>query len=93
MVEITWERFERGDMNSAEFCEALKSLSQLQLYDAMQCAVSGKEFRAIHKELKKYGSGCCLHDRYPDAPGYIALAVSGVALVAAVVKMLLPLVT
>ena len=36
--------------------------------------LSGKEARAIHKELKKYGSGLPVSMRYPNFPVWISIA-------------------
>lgn len=36
--------------------------------------LSGKEARAIHRELKKYGSGLPISRRYPNLPIWLSIA-------------------
>ena len=50
----------------------------------MKRARSGKECRTLHRKLKKYGSGLCFRDRYPNFDlmmSAIALAVSVAVLI------------
>lgn len=56
-----------------------------ELLDRLRFCSSAKEARAIHKELRKYGDGMPLYDRYPNLP----IWVSSAALVLAVVCLLI----
>ena len=56
----------------AEICEDLKT------------AVPGPEARKLHKELKVYGDGLSLFDRYPYIM-YMSLATAGAVLLAAAI--------
>lgn len=62
-----------------EICEDLKT------------AVPGPEARKLHKELKAYGDGLSLFDRYPCIM-YLSLATAGAVLLAAIIILVVTLV-
>lgn len=50
-----------------------------ELLEQMKNARPGKECRVLHRKLRKYGTGLCFRDRYPNfdlAVAIIALVVS-----------------
>lgn len=59
-----------------EICEDLKT------------AVPGPEARKLHKELKAYGDGLSLFDRYPFIM-YMSLATAGAILLAAAIFLVI----
>ncbi len=58
------------------------------LYDRLEQAHPGKEAREIHKELKKYGRGLALWDRYPCLAYLPSLVMSIAALIISIVRLL-----
>lgn len=60
--KIIKERRENVKRTLEEICEDLKT------------AKPGKEIRKLQKELKQYGIGLPMYDRYPDLPLHISIA-------------------
>lgn len=58
------------------------------LLNQMRYAKPGKECRALHKKLKKYGSGMFILDRYPNLPIWIAIIACAVAVLAFAVRVI-----
>ena len=53
-----------------------------EIMEGMRTAKRGKEMRKIHRELKAYGSGIPMYDRYPNLP----LIVSIISLLLVITK-------
>lgn len=58
------------------------------LYDRLEDAEPGKEAREIHIELKKYGKGLTLTQRYPLLPYVPSLVISMAAIIISLVQLL-----
>lgn len=57
-----------------------------ELLERLRFCGSAKEARAIHKELRKYGDGIPLYDRYPNLPIWVSSAALVFAIVSMIVK-------
>lgn len=66
----------------------MNDLTYKELLDALNLATSSKEVRRIHKELKKYGYGLPLFQRYPDLPLYVSMTSLIAVVVIQIIKSL-----
>lgn len=75
-------RYEQSDPVSDEYHELLDRINKAE-------QGNGKEARAIHRELKKYGTGLFFHDRYPNADLLIGVLAVAMALAVFVLKVIM----
>ena len=63
-------------------------MTHREIFERLKTAKPGKECRALHKELKKYGDGVSFMYRYPYVFHLPAVVMSIVAIIISVVQLL-----
>lgn len=65
----------------------LSNMSKIELCYELQSATTLEEYRAIHKELKKYGDGLPFHILHPNFPYYFSLVTLAISVCVLVWKI------
>lgn len=86
-----------GKMNFSQACEAYKEMTLEELhaeYQNMQelHITHPKPYRALHKNMKKYGEKIPFFDRHPDA-GLILYALFGLVIVIVAIVLAILVIT